>query len=460
MKKIELILSSVLISLALSGCDKTNDVANVGTPNDGVKEIEEIVNEGAEVEENKITNEEACTIKLEFLKELEYSEIITLSENRIFVVNDENSVIYDENLNVVKEVGNAILDRSDVNQSDRLFIYKVPYFHDGKMQYKEGLMDFDGNILYEAKLLDSSEKKEMNAFIQSNRESNDYEFGFRLNENGTFEIARIQRDLTSTGSDVSVLEVLLEWDCDVLLYDSPWWTLKGDYNIPENEETYHDVNSVAFKKDDQWGVVGFDGNIILQPEYGEVVFSHHSSIDGLDYYIVTNELGKVGIFNTNGWVIEPTFSYEDDIFMLGVNTVVAVYNTQSGRGYSRANVYNKEGNLIKEFSLIESIKPIVNFWDGNKNSEVFFQVKDMGSSSSNYTLYDSNFNEVKLSKEISKGSYYFYFLNDELLLLRNDASYDLINTKGNLIAHLPYEFYWINDKYVIYKGEVYEITSK
>lgn len=460
MKIIELILSSVLISLVLSGCGKTNDVANVGTPNEGVEEIKEIVNEGSEVEENKITNEKACTIKLEFLRELEYSEIITLSENRFFVVNEENSIIYDENLNVVKEVGNVTLDRRDVNQSDRLFIYKTPYFHDGEMQYKEGVMDFDGNILYEAKLLDSSEKKEMTAFIQSNRESNDDEFGFRFTENGTFEIARIQRDLTSNESDVNVLEVLFEWDCDALLYDSPSWTLKGDYNIPQNEKIYHSVNSVAFKKNDQWGVVGFDGNIILQPEYGEVVFSHHSSIDGLDYYIVTNELGKVGILNTNGWVIEPTFSYEDEIFMLGLNTVVAVYNKQSGKGYSTANVYNKEGSLIQEFSLIESIEPIVNFWNENEGSEEFFQVEDMGISSSSYTLFDSNFNEVNLSEEISKGYHYFYFLNDELLLLRNDMIYDLIDTKGNLIAHLPSEFYWINDKYVIYKGEVYEITSK
>lgn len=469
MKKSELILSSFLLSLSLplAGCEKNNDISNDAIPNT-------VVEEGSG--QNNSDDSQERTIKLELFKKLEGSKVIPLSENRIFVVNDEHSTIYDENFNVVKDVGNVTISRSNVSDYRGMFKYKVPYFHDGEMQYKKGLMDFDGNILFEAQLFDSSlnedetspKEEEMYSLIRSEGGTThityDYTYmvGLRTTENGGIELARIQTypDTSKEGDEriVKVLDVLLEGDYEALLYEGSSASLEGEYRIPEYEEKYHDINSVAFKKNGQWGVVGLDGNIILDPEYGKIVFSHHSSIDGLDYYKVTNESGKVGIFNTNGWVIEPTFSHADQVYMAGLNTVVDE-KSKSGK----TKVYNKEGKLLKEFDFRASVTPLTNYSNDDVASDEFFQVSEIGDNKGQ-VLFDSNFNEITLPEEIPNNHNSFNFLNDEVILVRNSPDYYLIDTKGNLIAKLKSEdsekIHWINDKYLIDNKSVYELISE
>lgn len=447
MKKSELILLSILLSLPLAGCEKNNDA----TPNT-------VLEEGSG--QNNSDDSQERAIKLELVKKLEGSKVIPLSENRIFVVNDEHSTIYDENFNVVKDVGNVTISRSNAKDYIGMFKYKVPYFHDGEMKYKEGLMDLDGNILYEAKLLGSSDEDEMRLFIQSEGgygyENN---IGYRVTESGKIELSRLQtyRDVESGESVIKSSDVLFEGEYDEIMTNGTG--IVGEYRgVSLNTDS--GINSVAFKKDDYWGIVGFDGNVILEPAYGEIVFSHHNSNDGLDYYKVTNESGKVGIFNTNGWVIEPTFSHTYPISITGSTTVVY---EQYGSG--KTKVYNKEGELLKEFDYRAGVEALSNLSNSDMKSDEFFGVLDWSEPNKGAILFDSNFNEITLAEEIPNKYNGFSFVNDEVILVgnhfNNDMIYYLIDTKGNLITQLKSKDYekihWLNDKYLVDNKSVYEL---
>ena len=274
------------------------------------------------------------------------------------------------------------------------------------------------------------------------------------------EFARLQIGPDAESNNyviTSVDGVLFEGDYDEIMSIC---TLGIDGYTVLAEDYHSGINSVAFKKDDYWGIVGLDGNVILEPEYGKIVFSHHNSNDGLDYYRVTNESGKVGIFNTNGWVIEPTFSYTDLISIVGSNTVVyEQYDSKTTK------VYNKEGDLLKEFDYRANVDALSNYSNTDMNSDKFFAVSTWSESNEGQILFDSNFNEINLPEEIPNKYNKFYFLNDEVILVRNDrndVTYYLIDTKGNLITTLESEnsekLHWINDKYLIDNQSVYELV--
>lgn len=404
MKKREIVVSSILMSLLLAGCQK-NDPVSVDNVADSVAKDEVVVDESEVIEENVINEFVEPTAKVEFVQELSGSEIITLSENRIFVVNDENSVIYDENLNVVKEVGNIVPYIDFENSFNGMFLYKEPYFHDGKMKQKYGLMDFNGEILYAAQYMGDS---------FPNLEE-DYESDY---------VDELYDTVTAMGG-----------------YDEEWMT------TPTEPET-----SEAFKENGQWGIVGLDGNVILEPEYGGVTFSHTNHVDGLDYYKVTTEAGRVGIANNNGWVIEPSFAYEDSIYIVGNYTIVSK-KSEKDKSY----VYeNKTANIIKELDF--SIKNAT-LLTNSDNSNIKSNIVGLTSTSDKNYLFDSNFDEIILPEEI-RGNLYYSAAGENLIAVNTYDDLYIVDAQGNLIyAFETDEYLFFGNQYIIADMVAYKISE-
>lgn len=399
MSKKEIVMSSILMSLLLIGCQK-NDPVSV----DNVAKHEAVADESEVIEENVMNDFVEPTAKVEFVQELEGSEIVSLSKNRIFVVNDDKSVIYDENLNIIKEVGN-IVPYINVEQSyNGMFIYKEPYFHDGRMQNKYGVMDFNGEILYQAQLIGDN-------FLDEEYESNDAD--------GLFDTIEIMGGYSS--------------------------------DIEDREKT------TTFEENGKWGIKDSNGNVILNPEYGQIVFWNHNYGDGMDYYKVITESGRVGIFNNKGWVIEPTFSYEDNIFIEGNYTVVNK-KTEDEKSY----VYDQTGSIIKELDFaVDSVNLVGDINDYNSKSDVVY----LTSKTDKDYLFDSNFNEIILSEEIKNKqiSYYRTFGESLIILVGSNGNPYIIDKKGNLIFDLEEDddnITWLGDQYIIDGMTVYKVITE
>ncbi|MGN9121855.1 hypothetical protein [Turicibacter bilis] len=452
------LLLTLLLPTILVGCSTKNDLPieeSQGASTDNTEIIE--VENSDLVETEGIYKEYTLPIELKLFKELGGNEVIHLSDNRFFVENGEKTTIYDEDFDIVKEVG-EIKYSGDVAcygvdiACDGVFAFEEPFFTDGEMKSKIGLMDFDGNIISEAGTIseDSYDDEFFLYFIDDSIYPSDakQEFLGLKDEGGKFGLSRLLVDNDS----FEVLKVLVEPKYDELKLSTYSCLTTG---CEYDEVTEDDLNrqSVAFKSDSKWGIVDFEGNHVLEAEYGDVNHLEYNEEDNLDYYQVINESGKAGVYSTkNGWIIEPTFSYEDKITMINSNIIVKSSTSDL------TTIYDINGNVVKEIEANIKISGIEDLSNNKGNS--FYESKyidfDVAPG-----LFDSNFNEIYLEY----GNYHEYHatIADKAIIGCNGDVCELYTIDGMFVTELPCndisDIAVVNEKYLLIGTTVYELVE-
>lgn len=462
MNKKLLLLITVVITL-IGGCSTKNDLpveGNQGVSTDNGETIEsqnsELVNNTAEESRIEEGNKSLSnSMKLNFIKTFEGTGIWELSENRFLIQNGHQSAIYNENFELIKEVGDITIERRDMVNG---FEY---YFVDGNMKSKAGLMDFDGNILYESQFIDGNEEiyEEMENIIDSLEANRRYTYSREdiiagLKEDGKYGLVRIQ----TYPEGIKVLETLIEPIYDELEYDPYAFcdsSTESGYCefIGANKQN---INSMAFKMNDKWGIIDFKDNILLDAEYGEISkigFYLNWSKEDPDYYKVIDESGKLGIFSTEeGWIIEPQFNYKSDVAFL--TSYITIYDEVLKKKF----FYDKKGNKVNEFDDSISFKDLQDQSVDKMYSSNYFEFEN--SKTGERGIMNLAFEVIPLPNEVKYNQ--FRTLGDRAFLCEwGEFKHHVISLDGELIGEIGPDTYplFINNKYIFSNMSVYELCE-
>lgn len=470
------LLLTMLILALLGGCSQKD-----GSPVEGNQEGSiTYESENPDLANNNAKDEKQNNsgIEIKHLKKLNGSNYTVLNDDRIIISDSEKSIIYNSNFEVIKELEG--IKFSNIYEGD-IFEYKEPYYENGELGSIYGVMDFDGNILLEAdsantKIIDDDEEgyrtllQKFISTFESPSEEEEYEFAivYRHTEEGSYAtreygLARMKIDEYGRLNTEEV-EIIIEPHFEAV-EDLPEESGALSFNDRYIEFYYDHIddvsnrNSIAFKENGKWGIVGFDGNIILEAEYGGVTY-----VDG--YYSVVTTKGKKGIFNPDDqtWIIEPSLPSNERVYVYKpfVVTTPDSYHLQS-------TLYNAEGEVLKEVDEGSiTIKDIVDISidasTDRKISDEFFEVyfeSQIYCVDKNSNFVDYDFKYVNTLNMLYSDR--IYSVGDKLLLVKqDDESFDVISTEGEFITNLPKSSktpLFVNEKYLLIGKNVYEISG-
>lgn len=465
MKKKTLLASTLVLALMV-GCSSNSDEneSNQTGDNENIVTAEESRIE----EENKSLSN---SMKLNFIKNFEGTGIWPLSENRFLIKNGHQSAIYNEDFELVKEVGDieilTIHNSIGSHQLTNAFEYKIPYFVDGHMESKKGLMDFDGNILYEPQFIDDDNRErireEMNDVVSSLELDSNYTYSREdviagREVDGKYGLVRIQ----SYPEGVKVLETLVEPIYDELEYGTSGGCHESSTLCEYKKlRDYQDKESIAFKSDGKWGIIDFNGNILLDAEYGEIskVYLYPSSdadqykVEDTDYYKVIDESGKLGVYSTEvGWIAEPQFDYRSKVEFIASYIVVS--------DNIRTIFYDNKGNNVYECDKSISFEGLNDETINKRYSSNYFQFEN--SQTGEKGIMNRAFEIIPLPTERKYDR--FYSLGDKAFLCLTDdfsQSRHVIGLDGQFIGEVGSDgdVYFVNNKYIFSNMSVYELSE-
>lgn len=430
---------------------------------------------------------------LELIKNIEKgSKVTVLSENRFFVNNDANSIIYDKNFNIIKEVGDLRVYQGEEFRNsifDGVFVYAEPYYHDSQMDYKLGLMDFEGNILYNAIFINPEEEFEecsdddglckneriiaemydiMDSFVPdgiyeySNKELLAYHSYSDDNNWSIYDLAIIK----TYPDHYEVIKELGTYD-DIEYHSGSCYYDNCQYYIPSDNDSIEKRISLGVENNEKWGIIDLEGNYILEPEYEEIRYIGSDESDRVDYYTVINNTGRVGVFSTeNGLILEPMFSLADSIYLLDSNIVVQSSNVELTK------IYNSNGEIVKEFQFYAEISSIYDFSEEGSYSKKFYNIKKReGSDKLDYGLLDMNFEYSPLKYEIDGYGHYTSYatISDEVIIGYEDlyrsgkTTCGLLTLDGESIENLSCDYISsikvFNGRYLYLDKKIYELVG-
>lgn len=215
---------------------------------------------------------------------------------------------------------------------------------------------------------------------------------------------------------------------------------------------------LRFKKDDKYGLIDYDGNVIVSANYDEL-----TSLKNKPGEILAKKKDKVGVLNSNGEIkIEIKYDsiigdeyYNDETGYSKTGYIVG-NKENSGFLYGYLNNYGEKVLNIK----FESISRVLKYNDDNnsylivmsngkkgvyKNSKKIIEQKyqniNYADSSeifivkrnSNYGVYNLN------GKEILPVKYKAYSLAGDYISVENDELKELYDVNGNKISNLNYK---------------------
>ena len=429
MKKI--LLGLCLISL-LTGCGEEDSVV-VETQDSSVSPVQSQTSEdtNVSVETKEIPTEEKQSLKFVEVGKL-VGEVTVLDDEHLLVENDESLSIYDGDLNLIKDLGNISLRKDEYFEGtfEGGFIYSEPYFYNGYMQEKIGLMDNDGNVLYEP------------YYFSSEGDYTDCdEYGVCLNEriaNEMDEIIYSSNNLQGgaislvqglDGLGISIVKTYSDQSFEetqtlvpanyeeLVLEEHLVYTLYGteSFMYTELDENFNDRQSVGFKRNGQYGIVDFEGNEVLEPNYGLVDLLSYDK-DDQDYYLVVDSSGKTGVFGSKtGWVIEPILSYQDEIKMVNSHIVV------KSRSSNSTTVYNIQGDILTTYDDLVEINAIPDWSGENETSDQFYTIviEEMSGFSSS-SLYNNDLKECfEIPSKIKEDSMFYSYgtISDKVIII-------------------------------------------
>lgn len=462
------LILTVLISTLLGGCSQENDLRieeSQGILGDQSETIELQNSDLIETENSNLSETEGdlyyeyvseYPVELKLYKELEGNKIIPLSDNRFLLESDEKSVIYDDNFDVIKEVGeikfSAKISCGAFTTCQDVFAFEQPFFTDGQMKSKIGLMDLDGNIISPAGTIDE--------------DSFDDEFRVYVVDDSIYredykeEVLAVKRDgnkiglslLVVSSDDYEVVKTLIEPKYYQFDLDG-YGCISSDCQYEELWMEDSNRVSLAFKNDNKWGIVDFEGNNLLEAEYGGIYHLGYNEEESIDYYRVINELGKAGIFSSkDGWIIDPTFSYDDEMKMIASNIFVKLNASEC------TQIYDNTGNLIYEFEFIAGIYDIEDLSGTDKISNKFFNVT-RSDIDFNLGMYNNDLQQIPESTEYES----YATILDKVIVGCRSSKCDLLTIDGIFVTSLPCtslsDIEVVGEKYLLIGTNVYELIE-
>jgi len=203
-------------------------------------------------------------------------------------------------------------------------------------------------------------------------------------------------------------------------------------------------------QDDKYGVVDFDGNVIVKPEYEQ--------IDSLDYkegLLLVKKDGKFGVINIKGATVVKT-KYDE---------------IQSDGYYEDGAGFNKIGFIIGEKIDDEYKFGYINFKGKQILDIKYNQIERIQNTSKNEDTYLVAFENNKAGfyknkENILKHEYedIAYDSNNDCLILQKDFKQGISDLSGNIVIDIQYDNIYISGKYVNAQNssnvDVYDYVTK
>ena len=203
---------------------------------------------------------------------------------------------------------------------------------------------------------------------------------------------------------------------------------------PVNNEIPYEKSVLKYKKDNKYGLIDFQGNIIEKAKYEEIT--------GLDYkegLLLVKKNGKYGVININGAtiikakydVIESDGYYEEGNEYQKSGFIVG---KKSNNDYKYGYINYKGKEILK--TKYNQIERIINV---NKNDEVYLVAFENGKAG----LYINKKRTIKHKYEDI-----VYDENNNCLVLQEDSKQGISDFYGNIIIDIQYDNIFISGKYV------------
>lgn len=203
----------------------------------------------------------------------------------------------------------------------------------------------------------------------------------------------------------------------------------------DDSSVWYEDNVLRFKKDGKYGLIDFDGKIIVEPEYDDIY-----ALTGVKDSLIIERDGKKGLLNnkTKEIIIKPEY--------LEISTITVNHED----GYIVKDSSNKYGLIANDKTKVletkyDEIKKVT----GNK----YYVVVEAGVveviDNSGKAILNSGFDSIEAIKV------------DSFIIIKN-GKYGVIDKSGNILIEAEYEDlkYGTSDSFVACKNGKYGIIKK
>ena len=203
---------------------------------------------------------------------------------------------------------------------------------------------------------------------------------------------------------------------------------------PVNNEIPYEKSVLKYKKDNKYGLIDFQGNIIVKAKYEEIT--------GLDYkegLLLVKKNGKYGVININGaTIIKAKYDFiESDGYYEEGNEYQKsgfIVGKKSNNDYKYGYINYKGKEILK--TKYNQIERIINV---NKNDDIYLVAFENGKAG----LYINKKRTIKHKYEDI-----VYDENNNCLVLQEDSKQGISDFYGNIIIDIQYDNIFISGKYV------------
>ncbi len=198
----------------------------------------------------------------------------------------------------------------------------------------------------------------------------------------------------------------------------------------------YEKSVLKYMKNGKYGLIDFQGNIIVKPSYEEI-----SALGYKEGLLLVKKNGKYGIININGATIikekydliqsdgyfESDNDYDKSGFIVGEKT-----KTENEYNYGYINFKGKQ-ILQCKYNQIDRIYNI------NKNDDIYLVAFENGKAG----FYKNNKNIIKHEYEDMA-----YNENNNCLIIQKNSKQGISDLNGNIIIDIQYDDIFISGKYI------------
>lgn len=215
-------------------------------------------------------------------------------------------------------------------------------------------------------------------------------------------------------------------------------------------EIPYEKSVLKYKKNDKYGLIDFQGNIIVKAKYDEI-----SSFDYNEGLLLVKEKDKYGVININGAVVvKPNYDkvesdgyYEEGAKYSKSGFIVA---NKNGDKYKYGYINFKRKQILKiEYDQIARIP------NNAKNEDVYLVAIKDGKAG----FYKNKVNTIKHEYEDMA-----YDENNNCLIIQKDLKQGVSDLEGNIHIDIKYDKIYISGKYINAQiddqVDIYDYSSK
>ena len=219
---------------------------------------------------------------------------------------------------------------------------------------------------------------------------------------------------------------------------------------PTISEIPYEKSVLKYKRNGKYGLIDFDGNVIVKPEYEQ--------IDSLDYkegLLNVKKDGKFGVINIKGaTVVKAKYDeiqsdgyYEEGA---GFDKIGFIVGKKTDNYYKFGYInFNGKQVLDVKYNQIERIQ------NTNKNEDTYLVAFEDGKAG----FYKNKENIIKHEYEDIA-----YDINNDCLILQKDSKQGISDLSGNIVIDIQYDNIFTSGKYVNAQSgsivDVYDYVTK